>query len=303
MKRVLLVATGDTMAYMQDAVANGAELLGAVADVPGVEVTVEDVMAEPSWDTTPATMLALARRARKALLDDGFDGVVVTHGVDTLEETAFLTDLMAGPAVERGGIVFTGATQQFDEPGSDGPDNLLSAITAVPETGGLGVVVCFHGDLHAARWATLATATTFVSDPVLGQVSRSGVTITGTPPPRPPEFDGIPETDVALIKTYPGMPAEMLTAAADAGARGLVLEGTGAGNVPVELFIPISELTEWGIPVVIASRAGSAHSTGLAGKVGAISAQGLRPGHARVALMVALATGGVDAVRSWFARL
>nr|WP_042196941.1 asparaginase domain-containing protein [Kibdelosporangium sp. MJ126-NF4]CEL22642.1 L-asparaginase [Kibdelosporangium sp. MJ126-NF4]CTQ89783.1 L-asparaginase (EC 3.5.1.1) [Kibdelosporangium sp. MJ126-NF4] len=303
MRRVLLVATGDTMASMQDAVATGSQLLSAVADVPGVEVTVEDVMAEPSWDTTPGTMLALARRVRTALLDDGFDGVVVTHGVDTLEETAFLTDLMAGPAVERGGIVFTGATQYFDEPGTDGPDNLVDAITAAPETAGLGAVVCFHGDLHAARWAALATATTFASDPVLGQVSREGVTITAAPPPRPPQADGIPETDVALIKTYPGMPAEMLTAAADAGARGVVLEGTGAGNVPVELFIPISELTEWGIPVVIASRAGRATSTGLAGKVGAISAQGLRPGHARVALMVALTTGGVDAVRSWFARL
>jgi L-asparaginase len=302
-KQVLLVATGDTMAYMRDAVATGTQLLGAVADVPGVEVTVEDVMAEPSWDTSPGTMLALARRARTALLDDGFDGVVVTHGVDTLEETAFLTDLMAGPAVERGGIVFTGATKYFDEPGSDGPDNLVSAIAAAPQTAGLGAVVCFHGDLHAARWATLATATTFSSDPVLGRVSRTGVNITATPPPRLPEAGGIPETDVALIKTYPGMPAEMLTAAADAGARGIVLEGTGAGNVPVELLIPIGELTEWGIPVVIASRAGSANSTGLAGKVGAISAQGLRPGHARVALMVALATGGVDTVRSWFANL
>ncbi|MBP2330070.1 L-asparaginase [Kibdelosporangium banguiense] len=304
MKHVLLVATGDTMAYMQDAVATGAELLKAVADVPGVEVTAEDVMAEPSWDTTPGTMLALARRARKALLDDGFEGVVVTHGVDTLEETAFLTDLMAGPAVDRGGIVFTGATRYFDEPGSDGPDNLVAAITAAPETAGLGALVCFDRQLHAARWATLATATSFASDPVLGHVSRAGeVTITATPPARQPDADGIPETDVALIKTYPGMPAEMLTAAADAGARGIVLEGTGDGNVPVELFIPIGELTGWDIPVVIASRAGGAASTGLAGKVGAISAQGLRPAHARVALMVALATGGVDAVRSWFARL
>ncbi|RSM80702.1 L-asparaginase [Kibdelosporangium aridum] len=304
MKRVLLVATGDTMAYLSNppGVATGAQLLRGIADIPGVDVTVEDVMAEPSWDTSPGTMLTLARRARSALVE-GFDGVVVTHGVDTLEETAFLTELMAGSA--QGAIVFTSATQGFDEPGSDGPGNLVTAIVAAADPAANGTVVCFGGELHAARWATLAATSCFVSDPVLGRVSRSGgVTMLVPPPPRLPEVDGVPETDVALIKTYPGMPPSLLTAVTDAGARGIVLEGTGSGNVPVELFITISELTEWDIPVVIASRAKTPGMTSLAEKVGAISANGLRPGHARVALMVALAKGGgVNSAREWFGHL
>jgi L-asparaginase len=296
MKRVLLIATGDMMAHMQGAVASGAQLLAGIADVPGVTVSVEDVMAEPSWDTTPGTMLAIARRVRSAL-SEGFDGVVVTYGVDTMEEAAFLTDLMAAPAT--GGIVFTGATKYWDEPGSDGPDNLRSAIEAAASTTGLGVLVCFDRELHAARWAHYADGFASAPHPVVGRVGRE---ITTTLPPLP-AFRGVPETDVALIKTYPGMPPSLLTTVTDAGARGVVLEGTGAGNVPVELLIPISELTEWGIPVVIASRSGPVTGTGLAGKVGAISANGLRPGQARVALMVALATGGVGAVRMWFAGL
>ncbi|MCE7010660.1 asparaginase [Kibdelosporangium philippinense] len=303
MKRILLVATGDTMAYLSDppGVAKGAQLLRGIADVPGVDVIVEDVLAEPSWDTSPSTMLAIARRARSALTE-GFDGVVITHGIDTLEETAFLTELMAGST--EGAIVFTGATQPFDEPGSDGPANLATALIAAADPAVNGTVVCFGGELHAARWATLATETYFVSDPLLGHVTRSGVTMVVPLPPRLPEPDGVPETDVALIKTYPGMPPSLLTAATDAGARGIVLEGTGSGNVPVELFITVSELTEWDIPVVIASRARTPGMTSLAEKVGAISANGLRPAHARVALMVALAKGGgVNSAREWFGHL
>ncbi|SFP30097.1 L-asparaginase [Amycolatopsis arida] len=324
MARVLLVSTGDTIAHRQHsgrpAIATATELLAAVAaHLPTVDVRGEDVMAEPSWDTSPATMLALARRVRAALVDDGFDGVVVAHGVDTLEETAFLTDLMAGPAATRGGIVFTGATRCLDDPAADGPANLASAITAAadPATRGLGALVCFDRRLHAARWASLADisgASAFSSapHPPLGHVTRAGrVTITAAPPARPAPVEGAPESDVALIKTYPGVPPALLTTAADAGARGIVLEGTGAGNVPVELFTTIGELTEWDIPIVLASRARTAPAalddthagTGLATKVGAIGARGLGPTQARVALMVALGAGGVTAVRDWFAQL
>jgi L-asparaginase len=324
MPRVLLLATGDTIAYRQHsgrpAIATGTELLAAAGTgMPAADVRVEDVMAEPSWDTSPATMLALARRVRTALADDGFDGVVVTHGIDTLEETAFLTDLITGPAATHGGVVFTGATRCLDEPASDGPDNLASAVTAAanPAARGLGALVCFNRDLHAARWATLtdttsASAFSSAPHPLLGRVTRTGgVTITATPPARFPQVEGAPESDVALIKTCPGITPTLLTAAADAGARGIVLEGTGTGNVPVDLFTAISELTEWDIPIVLASRARTHPTaldhphdgTGLATKVGAISARGLIPTHARIALMVALGAGGVDAVRDWFNQL
>jgi len=118
MAKVLLIATGDTIAYGRrgaaPAVLTGAELLATLPPGAhrGATIVTEDVRVEPSWDMSPATMLMLARRVRSAILDDGYEGVVVSHGVDTVEETAFLTDLLAGPATARAGLVFTGALRR-----------------------------------------------------------------------------------------------------------------------------------------------------------------------------------------------
>jgi len=116
-------------------------------------------------------------------------------------------------------------------------------------------------------------------------VVGSGVEKLATPPPRPPESQGEPESDVALIKTYPGIDPVLLTAVVDDGARGIVLVGTGMFNVPVSLLTSISDLTEWDIPVVIASRCRTRDidlaelplGSGLAAKVGAIGARSLAP--------------------------
>jgi L-asparaginase len=325
--RVLLLATKDTIAYSRHpgphAVATGAELLERIPpDQRPADITTEDLLTEPSWDISPATMLTIARRARDAILDDGFDGVVIAHGTDTLEDTAYLTDLLAGAAPDRGAIVFTGAMRHFDDLSADGPRNLASSIAAAadPLLHRVGTVACLNDELHAARWVTKVDATSvaaFSSDPFppLARVVDGHVETIAAPPPRPPRAHGEPESDVALIKTYPGIGPALLTAVVDAGARGIVLEGTGVGNVPVDLFATIGDLTEWDIPVVVASRcrtrnvplgdpAGDAPvSVGLAAKVGAIGARGLSPVKARAALMVALGGGGVAAVRDWFDRL
>jgi len=265
---------------------------------------VEDVLAEPSWDTSVSTQLALARRVRNAIAEDEFTGVVVTHGVDTLEETAFLTDLMTGPA--RGGIVFTGALRPLHDANPDGPTNLTAALTAAadPSLRGAGAVICLGDELHASRWATL-TSGGFASTPSprLGRVIEGKARLTSTPPPRPPHTDGEPETDIALLKTYPDMPPSLLTTVTDLGAQGVVLEGTGEGNVPVELFSAIMGLTSMNIPVVVASRTPTTE-IGLSERMGAISAAGLSAPKARMALMVALSKGGgVEAAIRYFNNL
>jgi L-asparaginase len=323
LKRVLLLATGDTIAHSyapgRPGVASGAELLRALP--PGAipaDVVAEDVMAEPSWDMSPSTMLELARRARSAILERGFDGVVITHGTDALEETAYLVDLLAGRAAERGAIVLTGAVRSLDELSPDGPRNLASSLAAAVDDAlrGAGAVVCVNDEIHAARWVTKVDATSVAGFssapfPALGRVTGGRVETLSAAPRRPPAFGGDPASDVALIKTYPGIDPVLLTAVVDAGAQGVVLEGTGLGNVPVGLFAAIAELTEWGIPVVVASRCRTGavpldemrFGAGLAARVGAIGARGLAPSKARCALMVALGTGGIDAVRDWFGRL
>ncbi|TCO48819.1 asparaginase [Actinocrispum wychmicini] len=272
MRRVLLLATGDTIAYRpgSSSVASAAELAAAAGPL-SLAVVPADMMAEPSWDMPAGTMLAVARRVGKALSDEGFDGVVVTHGLDAMESTSFLTSLLV---TAPGGIVFTGARRYLDAPGSDGPRNLAVALTAAASRAD-GVAVCLDGtvqDVVRRQW---------------------------------PEPKGEPETDVALIRTYPGMPGSIVYTAVDAGARGVVLEGTGSGSIPVELFSTVSELSDWDIPVVVAATGPAGMSVGpeLAERMGAISARGLTPVQARMALMVALGSGGVTAVRDWFARI
>lgn len=315
-RRVLLLATKDTIAHRHrpPGIATGAELLATVPPARlAADVVVEDVTTEPGWDITPATMAALVRAA---LSRDGFDGVVVTHGLDTIEDTAALADLLAGP---RGPIVLTGAVRALDDLSSDGPGNLADAIAAAadPALAGCGAVACLGGELHAGRWVTLADAVspTGLSSapyPMLGRVVGPGVELLAAPPPRPPLPRGEPETEVALIRTYPGIDGAPLIAAADAGARGVVLEGTGAYNVPGSLLATISDLVSWDIAVVVASRAWARPvgldalplGTGLAGTVGAIGSRGLAAGKARAALMVALAGGGgVAAAQDYFAHL
>lgn len=326
LRRVLLLATGDTMAYRlrpdSPGVASGAELLKTLpaGELPrDVVVEVEDVSAEPGWDISPATMALLARGARTAILERGFDGVVITHGVDTMEETAFLVDVLAGRAAGRGALVLTGAVRPLDDLSADGPRNLASSVVAAadPALRGAGAVVCLNDELHAARWGSMVDATgvsAFSSAPfpVLGRVAGGRVEFSAAPPARPPAVEGEPETDVALIKTYPGMDPVLLTSAVDAGARGVVLEGTGVANVPVGLFTTIDELIGWDVPVVVASRCHTRRTPledlrpdmGLAGGVGAIGARGLAPAKARCGLMAALgAGGGVEAARAWFSRL
>ncbi|MFB9904100.1 asparaginase domain-containing protein [Allokutzneria oryzae] len=312
--RILLLATGDTIAQSAGHVAAGAELVPDTVH----EVVVEDVMSEPSWDITPSTMLALARRVRTALVADGFDGVVVSHGFDTVEHTPFLTELMVGGAGAMGGIVFTGAVRRRDEESGDGARNLASSVAAAadPALRGAGVVVCAGDSLHAARWVRQVDATSPSGlssgvNPLVGKVIDGRVVLMGAAPGKVPEPVGEPETDVAVIATYPGVGAAQFSAVVDAGARGVVLDGTGLGNVPVELFAAVGEAVEWDIPVVVASRAQPYAvgleemplGSGLAGKLGAIGARGLGVGQARSALMVALGGGGVAEVRSYFAAL
>jgi L-asparaginase len=317
--RILLLATGDRMAYAtrRPGFATGDDLLRTL---PGAGlaagVDVEDVFAEASWDTCPATMLAIARRVRTALAD-GATGVVVTHGLDTVEDTAFLTDLMLGEAAEQGTVVFTGAARPLDAAAPDGPRNLADALTAArsPALRGAGAVVCSDGGVHAARWATVLDARrpgglSSGPHPVLARVADGSCISAAPAPARPPAPAGPPEPEVALVTTHPGFDPALLTMLVDLGSRGVVLEGAGPGNAPVDLLATIGELRDWGIPTVIASRA--RHATvrleeleppdGLAAGVGAIGSRCLPAHKARYALMCALGGGGVEECRAWFAQ-
>ena len=154
-----ILTTGGTIASLPDPdtgakrpALSGEEL---VASVPGLDkvaiVEVAEIVSVTSWNLTPGDMLAVARRASEALAEPDVDGVVVTHGTDTLEETAFLADLTLRSDRP---VAVVGAMRSVDELSADGPRNLLNAVrvAAAPEARGVGAVAVVGDEIHAARW-------------------------------------------------------------------------------------------------------------------------------------------------------
>jgi L-asparaginase len=311
---VRILTTGGTIASLPDPetgakrpAVSGEELVAGVAGLDEVaDVQVEEVAALSSWNLTPGHMLSVARRAGEALAEPGVDGVVVTHGTDTVEETAFLTDLTL--RAERP-AVFVGAMRTPDELSADGPRNLLNAVrvASAPEARGAGAVVAISDEIHAARWVRkldsgLVSAFQSPRRGPLGRVTPKLLELSSLPPRgfsvEPPEELS---REVALVSAYPGMDGAVIGAALEAtGAVGLVVEGTGSGNVPGSAVEGVRAALDSGIPVVVATRVpggstpsgygspgGGAELRGL----GAVGAGPLSAGKARILLMVLLAKG------------
>ena len=270
-----------------------------VATVPGLPpVEVEEVAHVNGWNVTPETMLEVARRASAG------GGVVVTHGTDTIEETAFFCDLTV-----EGDVVFAGAMRNGSEVSADGPRNLLCAAQVAESAPGLGTVLVLNDEIHAARWARKQDSSrvaAFVS-PGHGPV---GIVVPGSvrmfmPRPRRlllPLPDSLPA--VPVVQTYTGIEEHLIEAVLDAtGARGLVLEGTGLGNVPGSAQRGIAAAIERGLPVVTATRVPSGGVHALYGgpggvvtlrELGVVGAGHLPAAKARLLLMLLLASDAVD---------
>jgi len=296
---VRLIATGGTIASLADpetgAVRPAVSAEDLVATVPGLgPVEVEEVAHVNGWNVTPATMLEVARRASGG-------GVVVTHGTDTIEETAFFCDLTV-----ESDVVLAGAMRNGSEVSADGPRNLLCASQVAEEQRGLGTVLVLNDEIHAARWArkqdsSRVHALRSPGHGPVGIVVPGSVTITMPPPRRflVPLPDALPA--VPIVQTYTGIEEHLIETVLDAtGAAGLVLEGTGLGNVPGSAQRGIAAAVERGLPVVNATRvpSGGVHAIygGPGGVVtlrelGVIGAGGLSAAKARLLLMLLLASG------------
>jgi L-asparaginase len=262
--RVHLLATGGTIASRRtddglSATTPAAELLAAAGPLPGLEVTVSDLTTVPSFALTGADVRGLLRAVRERLAD-GVDGVVVTHGTDTMEESAFLADLVHDDPRP---VVFTGAQRPFDAPAPDGPANLADAlrVAADPAARDLGALLAFDGLVFAARGVrkveTLRGAA--FGAPGRGPVLRvaGGAVVPLGRPPRPPALPldlaaDLPRVDV--VACAQGSDDALLRAAVAAGAAGVVLEAFGAGNVPPPVAAAAAELVAGGVPVLVCSR-------------------------------------------------
>jgi L-asparaginase len=281
----------------------GADLVAAVPELAtAAQIMVEDFRQLPGASLRPADIVAFVEHIAKYEAE-GVNGIVVTQGTDTLEETAFLTDLYHPAGLP---IVFTGAMRNPSLPGPDGPANLLAAVqTAVsPDVRDLGVLVVLGDEIHAARHVrkthtTSPGAFTSPSAGPLGQVvegtPRIYRSVTPLPPVPLPNYGEHPRVEVVMATL--GSDGTILDALKNT-VQGLVIAAFGVGHVPASWCDRLEALAAT-MPVVLASRIGTgpvlAHTYAFPGSEsdvlnrGLISAGTLDPIKARLLLSAHLA--------------
>ena len=310
-KRVVVLGTGGTIASSRDsggaAVASETiDRLLARADLAKVEVEGRDILQLGSYLFTHRDLRVIAETVADQVRRPDVDAVVITHGTDTLEETAYLIDLIHDSEKP---VVFTGAQKAADQPDSDGPHNLASAVrvAASDAVKGYGALVCFGDRIFSPQ--RLRKHHTLAPEPFraadggpIGRVTEAGVRVTARPVRCPslrrpgPDFD---RTRVDVVSVYPGADAELAEAAARAGAKGVVIAGTGAGNGNHALRDWVREATGSGITVGLSTRVAEGPVAELYGNGGgadlvangALSLGGLPLFHGRLLLALLLSAG------------
>ncbi|MDG6882585.1 Probable L-asparaginase [Phocoenobacter uteri] len=220
----------------------------------------EAIFNVPSPHINLTHWIYLKTRIEKAIFQEHYTGIIITHGTDTLEETAYFLELSIDTDIP---IVLTGAMRSNNELGSDGLINLQSAILVAltPESRDRGVLVVMNDEIHHAKFVTkthttnVATFQTPTFGPC-GLIAKHNVlyfqrlTCYEHFP-----FEHLEKTNVPLIKTYAGMDSELLKYLANSECDGVVIEALGAGNLPPTCLAGVSALLNAQIPVVLVSRA------------------------------------------------
>jgi len=267
--RIKVIFTGGTIAMGADPKTGGAVPLLSGEDlmngIPGLDciaaVDCLDFCNKPGPHIRPEEVLELAGLITGIFDRDEADGVVITHGTDTLEESAYELDLLLG--CDRP-VVVTGAMRTGSAIGADGPANLMNAVLTAADGAarGKGVLVVFNNEIHLARDVTKASATQLNAfrSPLFGPVGL----IYG----RSVQFcraGGLRESirvkeisaQVELVRFTLGMGTLLLDAVRDSAADGLVVEGAGVGHVSVEVARAVGSVVAAGKPVVL--KIGRAH--------------------------------------------
>lgn len=309
MKKVVVIATGGTIAMRYDPVrkgvfpaVTGAQLVEAVpplADVCLVEVL--EFSNIPSPHMTPRQMFRLAQYVDEVLEREEVAGAVVTHGTDTLEETAYLLDLAVRSDKP---VCLTAAMRDSAQISPDGPKNILCAVKAAcsEEAVGKGALVVMNEEIHAAREVTKthsANPKTFASPfwGPIGYVDEDKVIFRRQPLKLQKIQPAMLVEDVYLIKLAAGADDFLFRCLVKKQAKGIVVEGFGRGNVPPAAVPGIEAALQSGIPVVLTTRVlggrvldiyGYEGSATVLKSMGVIPAGEISGPKARIKLMLAL---------------
>lgn len=308
--RVHVIATGGTISNLgNDSRRTGAELITGIGDISErVTVTVEQFSNVASGAITQDMWRAIARRvtdvSKEANAPTGF---VITHGTDTMEETAFFLDLTVGGCAP---IIVTGAMRQASAVGADGPANLRNAIrlAASPGAQGRGTMILMNDEIFAARDVTKSNTTRMnaFTAPDAGPLGVADPDTIAFQREQPhgchsarfalDKIDTFPRVDV--VYAYIGADSVVVDALVNAGARGIVLAGVGRGGATPAMGRALRRAVDQGVYLAISNRTGSGRTgSGAVRDTAAanpargetISAGNLNPQKARVLLMLALA--------------
>lgn len=282
---------------------SGDQILARLDDVADLaEIRYREFGKYPGPHVTPAMMLDIARLAAEEAQREEIAGVIITHGTDTLEETAYFLDLALRTEKP---VILIGAMHHSEDPDWDGPRNIRDAMLTVlsGQFQGLGVLTCLNGEINAASEVTKThtlqrdTFMSFDFGPI-GRIFEGRAVFLRQPFIHDHVGMHPPIEPVHLIKCYAGMDALPFTACIETGVKGLVVEAMGTGNVPPEAYDGILEVLRNDIPVVLVSRCPRGSTDEVYGYYGAgrnlhnagvIFARYLNGQKARIKLMLSLA--------------
>ena len=268
--RVLLISTGGTITMTRSTgvgagiapTLSGEDLLRAVPELARkAEIEVVSFSTKPGGSLTLEDLIQIAGLLNTRLTEE-FAGAIVVQGTDTIEETAFVLDLLV---TSMRPVVVTGAMRGPASPGADGPANLLAAVTVVCDAAaaGLGTLVVLSDEVHAARHVQktstfLTSAFTSPGFAPLGWVVEGRFHLHASLARLPllPCPESVGGSPVALVKIPLGDDGRLLSALGGLGYRGVVIEAMGAGHLPAPLATIVSQLVNL-MPVVLATRVAS----------------------------------------------
>lgn len=325
MKKIVVVFTGGTISMKIDErlaaaipAMSSQEIMSMVTNVDKIaHIESFNFGSYPGPHMTPELIWTLTKDVETLIHREDVDGIVITHGTDSLEETAYFLDLYLK---SKKPIVFVAAMRNNSELGNDGPANLSAAIctAASEQSKNKGVLIVLNNEVNSAREATKThtmSLDTFKSPEFgpLGIVDNSEVIYYRDIL----QHDHIPcdqyEPQVVLIKSCVGLDSSYMNFAIDQGAKGFVIEAMGRGNLPPSMLPGIERATALGLPIVLVSRCPKGRvldSYGYpgAGKtlrdLGVIFGFSLNGQKARIKLMLALGkTKDVDEIRALFEKI